>query len=279
MYYANEFESIYETPSFDVIAIGNSKLLSAIDKKTLEANNKHTVAVLGYSSANISISKLTLETYLNNCAIKPTLILLEVSWFTFNTKRTSLHGIVGDLFIKDIFLWKNYFKFNNTLFPKIKSAFENNVFKNNPSISSESYANRFKKPSPLTVDYTFNISKMEVLFPEHIAGVDKLLLNDFNAILDLCAEEGIDLILFSAPEDEEYSRNQKDIEKIKAIYKKASNNYSNIFYLDYTLGGDLWNKKYEKWLVDSHHINENVLFTKKLIIDIKVETQNSLYKK
>ena len=48
-YYCKEFKSAFKDNSyFDVVAIGNSKLLSAIDKKTLEENNKHSVVNLGY---------------------------------------------------------------------------------------------------------------------------------------------------------------------------------------------------------------------------------------
>ena len=110
---------------------------------------------------------------------------------------------------------------------------------------------------------------MEVIFPDHVAGIDKLLLRDFNSIVDMCKKENIELILFTAPEDEKYSNLQKDINEIKSIYLNTSKSNSNIYYLDYTLGGDLYDKEFEKWLRDSHHINENVLFTKKLLKDIK----------
>jgi len=60
MYSNIEFENIYKGANKDVVAIGNSKLLNSLDKSTLEEKGKQSVAMLGYSSANISVSKLTL---------------------------------------------------------------------------------------------------------------------------------------------------------------------------------------------------------------------------
>ena len=70
-YYAKEFNTAFKQKDRQVLALGNSKVLSAIDKAVLEDNKQHAVALLGYSSANISISKLTLESYLNTCKVKP----------------------------------------------------------------------------------------------------------------------------------------------------------------------------------------------------------------
>jgi hypothetical protein len=288
MYYNQEFESAFKDKNyFDVVAIGNSKLLSAIDKKTLEENNKHSVVNIGYSSSNISVSKLTLESYLNNCSTNPQLILLEVSWFTFNNKRTHLHGIVGDLFIRDFKLWKNYYHYDSELLlPKIKKSWKTSLKTSLKKIigikhSSEqtSYADIFKDPSPHSVDYKFDIKEMEVIFPEHVAGINKSLLKDFYSIISMCRNRNIDLILFTAPEDEKYSKLQKDIQEIKNIFVDVAGTNSNVFYLDYSLGGDLYSKSSEKWLLNSHHINENTLFSKKLLGDIKARTHNNVYKK
>jgi hypothetical protein len=279
-YYFKEFESAFNGGSFDVITIGNSKLLSAIDKEILEENKKHSVVNLGYSSSSISVSKLTLESYLNTSA-KPKLVLLEVSWFTFNKKRTHLHYIVGDLFLRDYKLWKNYFNYKNYLLGlKVRKAWTTSV-KNTISGYSLSeaptYADIFQASSPHSVDYKFDVKEMEVIFPEHLAGIDKSLLNDFYSIIRMCRNNNIDLILFTAPEDEEYSKLQKDIKEIKKIFVDVENVDANIFYLDYSLGGDLYNKRFEKWLENSHHINENTLFSKELLKDIKERTQNNVY--
>jgi len=276
-YYHDDFQYAFQKGDAELLALGNSKLLSAIDKEVLEDHKQRKVALLGYSSTNISVSKLTLESYINSCSIMPEQVILEVSWFTFNTKRTHLHNIVGDLFVKDPKLWKHYFKYSNDLSMDIKRAFKRSLNLNSSTQLNKkelSYAVKFKAKSPLTKDYTFNVDDLEVLFPDHIAGIDVQLLKDYKAIVDICVKNQIDLILFTAPEDETYSKHQKDIDAIKSIFQKSSKNNPNVYYFDYSFGGQLWKKKYEMWLKDSHHINENDLFTEVLIDDIKLRTNN-----
>jgi len=282
MYYNQEFNNAYKEKDYEVIVIGNSKVLSAVDKYELEQKQKNKVAILGYSSSNISVSKLILESYLNICKTKPKLILLEVSWFTFNNKRTALRSIVGDLFLEDYKLWVNYLDYGSQLYPKIKNASVKIILSTTGLISLTdrvSYADRFKDKSPFTKDYEFKIEEFEVIFPKHIAGIDALLLKDYKSIIEICENNKIDLIMFTAPEDKDYSKNQKDIKSIQSIFYQTALSRPGVYYLNYSLNGELWDEKYEKWLLNSHHINENDLFTKELIKDIKVRTHNKVYKK
>lgn len=270
MYFYNEFNTAFSEKDIEVLALGNSKLLCAIDKRLFEQSLGLKSAILGYASANISVSKLTLESYLNKCLVKPKLVLLEVSWFTFNNKRTVFHSITGDLFINDIKLWKNYFDYNFELFQNVRSAiFTSLKTLFNREQMNLSFEKNFQNNSPLTKDYIFETKDFEVIFPKHVAGIDELLLKDFESILNMCRESNIQLILFSAPEDKEYSQMQKDN---KEIFHKTSLDYLNVIFLDYTLGGALWDKKYEMWLGNSHHINESDQFTKLLVRDIKAST-------
>ena len=74
--------------------------------------------MLGVRSSNMSISKLILESYLNKCTITPSIVLLEVSWFSFNNKRTDFdHSIAGSLFSNDhkLFL-SNFYKYEKSQF-------------------------------------------------------------------------------------------------------------------------------------------------------------------
>ena len=269
-YYSDEFNKAFNQKDFELIAIGNSKLLSSIDKKVLEEKLTFKSAILGYSSSNISISKLTLESYLNKCLIKPKLVLLEVSWFTFNKERTHFHRISGDLFLKDFKLWQNYLKYypeiNNKIGKSITKTLKNSIIK---SQDDRNYDEKFLKKTPYLKEYSFEKEKFEIVFPNYIAGIDDLLLKDFESIVKMCLNNNIHLILYSAPEDEEYSKMQKDNKEVKDIFIKTALNSSTVSFLDYTLGGELWDKKHEMWLKNSHHINENDLFTKTLSKDIK----------
>ena len=272
LYYADDFKKAYNNEKFDVLVLGNSKVLSAIDKVVLERNLNQSVVQLGYSSSNVSVSKLILESFIrkNN---KPKLILFEVSWFTFNTKRTDFHDFVGDLFIKDEYLWCNYKDYNeDQLLFKVKKAYKkslSNLIKRTKTTYHQSYDDTFKASDPLKKSYVFDKNKFLEIFPKQLANVDKVLLRDFNEIKRICETNGIKLILFTSPEDETYSKNQKDNNKVKNIFKQSAKQSSAIHYLDYTFGGCLFDKKMEYWLKDSHHINEKNLFTEKLSNDIK----------
>lgn len=277
-YYHHEFNKAFEKGNSDIVAIGNSKLLSALDKNTLEDKLELQISNLGYSSSNISISRLTLESYLNKCKIKPKAIVLEVSWFTFNKKRTTLHSISGNLLLNDFKLWQYFFRYSPKIKQNIKEAIINTyIHRVKPPQKELSYASKFREYTPFTKDYDFNLEAFENIFPNHVAGVDSLLLDDFYAIVEMCRKEQIALILFSAPEDEEYSKIQNDSEQINSIFTETAENDPNVYYLDYTYGGNLWNKKHENWLRNSHHINEKELFTEVLSENIKARAHKVLY--
>jgi hypothetical protein len=277
MYYSEEFDYAFKEKNIELLALGNSKLVSALDKSALEDELNLKSAILGYSSANISISKLTLESYLNKCVEKPKMILLEVSWFTFNDRRTRFHSIGQELFLRDLYLWVNVFKYGTEITDNLMSRIMVNLFgllKSQREGIKKSFESRFKENSPFSKDYEFDPVSFLYVFPDSVAGINELLLENYESIINLCNKYDIELVLFSAPEDESYSRLQLDRTEIKRIFQKSSRGNSNVIYLDYTLDGDLWNKNYEMWLRDSQHINNKHMFTKVLTKDIKTKPHN-----
>ena len=71
MYYAREFDRAFTDRDIDLIALGNSRMLASVDREILETETGFEAALLGYSSADISLSRLTLEAYLEVCVRKP----------------------------------------------------------------------------------------------------------------------------------------------------------------------------------------------------------------
>lgn len=273
MYYSEEFDYAFKEKNLELLALGNSKLLSALDKSTIEDELNMKSAILGYSSANISISKLTLESYLNKCIEKPKMILLEVSWFTFNDSRTHFHKIGQELLLRDLHLLVNVFKYK----PKITSNLVDNITYNMFRLLNfqrneirKNYGLKFKECSPHSKDYEFDFVSFSKVFPDSVAGINDLLLKDYESIVNLCNKYDIELVLFTAPEDESYSRLQLDRMEIKRIFHKTNRENQNVVFLDYAPFGDLWNKNHEMWLRDSHHLNCKQLFTSVLTKDIKL---------
>lgn len=266
MYYSNEFNQAFGEKTSDIIGLGNSKLLSSIDKQIFEDKMKLQMSILGYSSANLSVSRLTLESYLRNCINKPQIVLLEVSWFSFNEERTGFHAITGDLLLEDFTLFKHIFRYSPNLWNNFKQALKEQM-KINDNNLDVSYESRFSTKNPFEKNYSFNIKDFEVAFPNHQAGINELLLEDFYSIINTCKENNILLILYTAPEGKEYSLLQKDRNEILNIFYNASNQ-DNVEYLNYTIGGEYYDDQFELWLQDSHHVNENDLFSSKLAEDI-----------
>tara|TARA_B110000003_G_C16615532_1_gene521144 strand:+ start:754 stop:1692 length:939 start_codon:yes stop_codon:yes gene_type:complete len=266
-----EFEKAFNKANFKAVIIGNSKVHHALDKKTFNDYFNYSVAYLGSLGTNISVSKLTLESYLNNCKLNPDFVFLEVSWFTFSTNRTNYTNLSAELFLNDLNLFKYFNKYH-----EIKLLIFNSILRQLKMTENEiiydKNIDKKKKNSPLTKDYIFDNSKFMRTFPKRIAGINNLFLDDYYAIIDLCKEKNIKLILFTAPEDLEYSKYQKDREVIKKIFKESKEKYNNLIYLDYTYGGDFYNKDYENWLNDSHHIYHSDLFSKLFIKDLNLHT-------
>lgn len=266
MYYSNEYNESFTNGNKELIAIGNSKLLSSLNKTVIEKKLDVSMANLGYSSANISISKLVLETYLDRCIIQPKYVLLEVSWFTFNKRRTNFHAVSGDLFLKNNSLYK-YFNMYPKAYTNLKSTItlqvKNLVFK-----TQDIDYSIIKKNKSSFNKLTFNRINFENNFPNHKAGNDSKLRQDFNEIVNLCTSNGIILILYTAPESEAFFKLQKDNTKIIKTYTEVAKINDSIVYLNYTYGGKLYNKEHEKWLYDSQHIYEDTMFTEILVSDI-----------
>lgn len=264
-YYNNEFTKAFYEKNIDLIALGNSKLLASLDISMLSQAFDFKAANLGYVSSNISSSKLILESYLMSCDTVPKFVLLEVSWFTFNSKRTSYTDIVGDLVFNNPRLLPKMVEYFPEIFKNLNTTVAKQLISKIVHSKRGDYSSIIKEKRPYEKSYNFSLKKFERVFPTHYAGIDNKLLKDYYTILDICKKNDIELILYSAPVDKEYSSNQKDSKVIKKIFTSSLGEK----YLDYTFGSKLWNDKFVFWLRDPDHLNENELFTRVLIKDLK----------
>ena len=270
LYAHDDFNAAFSEGDFELVALGNSKLMHSFNKEIVADQLQLKTALLGCSTASVSVSRLTLESYLRHCIKKPKVVLMEVSWFTFNRRRTSFAPLVGDLVLKDLFLMKYMFRYGPKFGRILKKAIKSirHVRGHDPKISYQVY---FLPKTPDSKDYMFDICTFEKVFPDHRAGVDPQLLEDFNWIVETCRKNGMSLILYTAPEDRVYSEVQEDKAEISRIFYQLAAADPRIAYLDYSLGGKYYDTCFELWLKDSHHINEHELFSLELVRDIKAE--------
>ncbi len=269
-YYSQEFETAFKEKNLELLAFGNSKLLASIDKEILKDQLNLEPVILGCIFTNISVTRLLFESYMNDCQAKPKAVLMEVSWFTFNPVRTQFNDIGGTLILNDYSLWPEAIHYYPQNMEPIKRSIIKQLYQKIKPIGAKDYSSEFKDMSPLEKTFEFDMEEFEKVFPDHIADVDDQLLADYNKIVKMCQDNNIELILYTAPEDGEYTANQIDRERIKDIFK----NTPNAIYLDYTEGGEFYKKEYELWMKDSHHINENSMFTKILTKDIQTKRAN-----
>jgi len=200
----------------------------------------------------------------------PEMVLMEVSWFTFNPVRTQFNEIGGDLFLNDYKLWPEATKYYPEIIDPLRKSIMRQLYSKVMHIKEIDYSSEFKDMSRFEKTYDFKIAEFEEVFPDHIAGVDQELLKEFNRIVKLGKDNDIQLVLYTAPEATEYRSLQTDIEKVKTIFR----NVPDVPYLDYSEGGEFYKKDYELWMKDSHHLNEPVLFTQILVQDIKSRLQD-----
>jgi hypothetical protein len=112
-YFSCDFIRGYrEHSSAQVILLGNSRVLSGLSATEMERITGMQVLQLGYSSSNLSITRMVLESYLQKANTPPETVVLEVSWFTFNPKRTGFHRqFAGDLVMNDPCLLSYSFRY------------------------------------------------------------------------------------------------------------------------------------------------------------------------
>ncbi len=270
MYYADEFNRAFQERDFDLIALGNSRVLASLDRRILEEGVALKSANLGYSSADVSVSRLTLEAYLSVCRRVPKVVLLEVSWFTFNRARTTLHSITGDLVLEDPWLFRYLFRYQPAFWRNWAKTVRERVAGGE---GSGDYGSRQAEKDLSRVAEPFNEGRFEKVFPDHRAGVDALLREDFEEIVSLCEAEQILLVMYTAPESREFSLAQEDRGRIRRVLNGVPETHRGVAYLDYSLGGGLYQEAYERWVDGSHHVVRRDLFSRRLSSDLLVELE------
>lgn len=244
MYYSNHFNN---EDLKDTIVLGNSRSLCSIPPSQ---NVRH----LGYSSGDISLSRVFLETV----ASPPKVLFLEVSWFTFNDSRTHFHDISGYALASHPSLIKDVYRYRNLgIMPSFLSVyraeFERIFRRKKTNVDFEK-----KKFERDTLNYTgeMNTAELESFlknFPDSLANITPRLLDDFNWIVDYSIENDVRLVLYTSPESEQFSLMQRDRDLVREVFK-GSAEHKNVVFLDFSPAGELYDEHFISLLNDSHHL-------------------------
>jgi len=270
-YFVNELRRIYTHGDADVIILGNSKALSSLSSQVITSVTGLTAYNLAISSADLLTSKLTVETYLKNCTVPPRYCFLEVSWFSFNGMRTELKSsFAADLAFNDLqpmyycyvypaILQKMVLKSEAGMISSLNKLTDYALM---PEVSPQKkYLDYSLKFTSSASGAVFDRKEMLKIFPNQKAGISSLLYSALGDIARLCIANNVQLILYTAPELPEYTREQLDKEVVKQRIRAVAAKY-HARYLDFTVDGNYWDPAFVGELTDSHHLNNPVHFTR-----------------
>jgi hypothetical protein len=212
-----------------------------------------------------------LESYLCQAKTLPSTAILEVSWFTFNPKRTGFHRqFAGDLTVNDPLLLGYVFRYPDLFQAWLTRLAYHALVPRSSEYTDYTMDKRKEYPhnDSTLKDYKVDVTTIEKIFPDHIAGIDPLLLEDFNAILGICLRRHIQLILYTGPEDAAYTALQRDRAEVKAKFVEAVR-HPRVRYLDYTCDGPYYRKDHENILLNSDHIWFEGIFTRQFTSDLE----------
>jgi len=263
-YFIEDYNKVFKkTPSADVLILGNSKVLAALSAEKLKELSNKNVLNLGYTAANLALNKMILESYLKRCSLTPELLILEVSWFSFSTRRTNFHPYFAARLLSVDLTPIKYMGRYPQIIQQIPWQIFNYVTSKSIDKGLSFKMNRIyqMKNNPHQKSYTFDPEQMKATFPNYEAGINRELVKDFHDIISLCRKNKIKLILFNAPEDAEFTMLQRDKKTIQDIYASAIEEY-NLEYFDFTIDGNYYIQNTEHLLADSHHVFYTDRFTK-----------------
>ncbi len=253
--YINCYDNIVNDYS---VVLGNSKALAAIDGKYLSELMHKSVYNLAYSSSNLKHSKIILKSVLSK-SIKPNNVFLEVSWFSFNNKRTQLHtaSLVPVILSTRR---ENFVSFKEVLM-LFKKGFLNdiiNYLNSRDNAINTIYTDRWNG----NIQNPNQINKREFysVFPDGEAKLDEKLFDDLKEIIDLCVQNNIRLVLFTASESNEFKKCQVDRKLILATLQELASSHKTEFY---DLSNILSDENGSSILSDSHHVSNERFFTEK----------------
>jgi hypothetical protein len=272
-YFYNDYKDYLNNNSdADILIIGNSKALSSLSSAVLYSETNKKTYNMSYAGANIEFTRNLLNSYLNKTQHKPTMCILEVSWFSFSTLRTSYpHDKPQlDLKIADAKQIINSIRHNRA--DVIKNIVKRILNKGTAYV--DWWDGDPKKAGMVFEPDKFNRDEMHKIFPTLEAGVDGRLLKSYYDIITICKNNNIELIVYTAPEASVYIQNQKDRGAVKNLIINSARD-NDLVYLDFTEDGNCYSRQLDDMLYDSHHVRRTEDFTKLFLETLKNHTKLS----
>ena len=265
-----EYKKSFSKGDIDMMFLGSSRILNAINPTIVSDDLGLKTAQLGFTQSNMSYSYDLLKSYLYNSNYPLKYIILDISWFSFDSRRLSYKPY------SSYFIYKNPSLFLSYLFTNKKNHLKNGILtllrsfdrKNQINLNHEAVKRRKSSNDSLRKSYEFNSNDLNFLrtFPERKSELNEEEIEALYEIIKIAHEKDITLIFLTTPEDEDFSLSQFNRSQVYSIIEQTS---SNAYWMDYTLDGKYFKKSYEYLLSDSHHIYFDRIFTKIFTKDLK----------
>jgi hypothetical protein len=266
----DEYNRAFTEGDMDILLLGSSRILSATDSSLFQKHLNLKTSQLGFTQSNLSYSYDLLKAYLNESIQNPKYIILDISWFSFDTKRLSYKPYAA------YFVYRNPKLFLEELITNKKNHLKSGFITLGRSVEritkkqiNHSNVKARKQPQDSMVkSYFFERNQLNFLktFPAGKSELEMDEIESLQKIITLCKKKNINLIFLTTPEDQTFSLNQVNRNQ---VYDTINKYVSNRPWLDYSLNGLYYQKSLENILSDSHHVYFEKTFTRILIQDLK----------
>ncbi|MDG1571272.1 hypothetical protein OZ410_03030 [Robiginitalea sp. M366] len=267
--FARDYQQAFEHGDARVLVLGSSRVAASLDAATLTRGLGAQTYNLAFNQANLTYTHHLLRAYLEEAREMPEVVILGVSWFSFDTRRLAYKEYASQ------FVYRHPILFWDELLLNKRNQLANGLLTLARTLerSGATYQDfdatkkRHPNQDSTRVNYVFDPGDEGFLrtFPGGESQMAERELEAFGAILELLDSKGIPVVFYTSPEDRAFARSQKNREEVYKYLKAAA---KGRVWLDYSPGGNLYSARFEKWMRDSHHIYFKEAFTRVFLKDL-----------
>ena len=270
--FSREYQEAFQKYDADLLIVGSSRAAASLDPAIVSEELDLRCYNLAFNQANLTYCYHLLQFYLDACEQPPKHVILDVSWFSFDSRRLSYKEYASYfvfnrpwLYYEDLLLNKGRPLINGVV--TLGRSLER---RNDPDLDFDANRVRYKNQDSTQKSYVFDPLGEGFLrtFPEASAQMVEEEMRALGKIKELLAKHNVPLIFYTSPEDSLFSRSQKNREE---VYNFLGNMASPGVWMDYSPGGNYYSKSHENLMRDSHHIYYKNLFSSIFAADLKRE--------
>jgi hypothetical protein len=264
--FAKAYEGAFQKRDADMLLVGSSRMAASLDADVIAKELGLKCYNLAFNQANLSYVHDVLRAYLSQSARTPTYVVLDVSWFSFDDRRLSYKEYAANFVFQhpEVFYDVLLLNKNNPLGHAALTLARSLERRGDVYVDFDTRRNRWTDQDSTSVNYEFdpNDAGFRRTFPEGRAKMVPEEVQVLSDIMELLQRHKVTLVLYTSPEDRLFSESQQNREVVYAAIAEVA---KGKVWMDYTLGGELYQEHYEKWLNDSHHIYFKRQFTQRFL--------------